>query len=154
MAVGEEKSAVGMFTMTRSEREEFLAGVHVGVLAVERADSSPLISPVWYRYSPGGDIEFNTPRETEKARLIEASGRASLCAQSEAVPYAYVTVEGPADILETSHQARLDIATRYLGEEMAKAYMDSVSDVDNILVRLHPQVWRTTDYAKLELPSP
>ena len=37
---------------------------------------------------------------------------------------------------------------------MAKAYMDSVSDVDNILVRLRPQVWRTTDYAKLERPSP
>ena len=37
---------------------------------------------------------------------------------------------------------------------MAKAYMDSVADVDNSLVRLNPHVWRTTDYAKFELSSP
>jgi nitroimidazol reductase NimA-like FMN-containing flavoprotein (pyridoxamine 5'-phosphate oxidase superfamily) len=32
--------------MTESEREEFLAGLHVGVLGIERADGPPLVLPV------------------------------------------------------------------------------------------------------------
>jgi PPOX class probable F420-dependent enzyme len=144
---------MGALSMTSSEREEFLAGLHVGVLAVERSAGPPLITPIWYRYSPGGDLEFNTERVSEKARLMGLSGRASLCAQSEAVPYAYVTVEGPVELVETTRQARVDLAVRYLGEEMGQAYVDSTAAVDDVLVRLSPQRWRTTDYAKLNLPA-
>jgi nitroimidazol reductase NimA-like FMN-containing flavoprotein (pyridoxamine 5'-phosphate oxidase superfamily) len=43
------------FMMTAAEREEFLSGVHVAVLAVERAGRAPLAVPVWYDYSPGGE---------------------------------------------------------------------------------------------------
>ncbi len=144
---------MGALSMTISEREEFLAGLHVGVLAVERSEGPPLITPIWYRYSPGGEVEFNTERTSEKARLLELSGRASLCAQSEALPYAYVTVEGPVELNETTRQARVELAVRYLGEEMGKAYVDSTAAVDDVLVRLSPQRWRTTDYAKLTLPG-
>ena len=42
---------------------------------------------------------------------------------------------------------------RYLGEEMGTGYVDSTPDADNILVRLTPEHWRTTDFAKLELPG-
>jgi uncharacterized protein len=69
------------------------------------------------------------------------------------LPYAYVTVEGPVELNETTRQARLELAVRYLGEEMGKAYVDSTAAVDDVLVRLSPQRWRTTDYAKLRLPG-
>ena len=40
--------------MSRAEREEFLAGLHVGVLAVASAGvAGPLTVPVWYTYEPG-----------------------------------------------------------------------------------------------------
>jgi PPOX class probable F420-dependent enzyme len=139
--------------MTRGEREEFLAGLHVGVLAVERSEGPPLVTPVWYWYSPGGAVELTTGRTTEKARLMESSGRATLCAQSEELPYAYVTVEGPVEISDADRQKRVDIAVRYLGEEMGTGYVDSTSDAGDIVVRLTPERWRTTDYAKLELPG-
>ncbi|HAS08990.1 MAG TPA: pyridoxamine 5'-phosphate oxidase, partial [Acidimicrobiaceae bacterium] len=42
--------------MTVEEREQFLADVHVGVLAVERPDGPPLAVPVWYDYRPGGEL--------------------------------------------------------------------------------------------------
>src|SRR3712207_1792693 len=35
------------FVMTVEEREEFLAGVHVGVVAVDRLGRAPLATPVW-----------------------------------------------------------------------------------------------------------
>jgi hypothetical protein len=33
--------------MSTTEREAFLADLHVGVLEVERADGPPLVTPVW-----------------------------------------------------------------------------------------------------------
>ena len=40
--------------MSERDRQEFLAGVHVGVISIERADGPPLTVPIWYGYEPGG----------------------------------------------------------------------------------------------------
>jgi nitroimidazol reductase NimA-like FMN-containing flavoprotein (pyridoxamine 5'-phosphate oxidase superfamily) len=49
----------------RQEREQFLAGVHVGVLSVATADgASPLAVPVRYTYQPGGPVSVITPDGT------------------------------------------------------------------------------------------
>jgi PPOX class probable F420-dependent enzyme len=138
-------------SMTKSEREAFLAAVHVAVLAVGRDDGPPLMTPVWYRYPPGGDVEFTIAGDSAKAQLLAASGRASLCAQSEALPYAYVTVDGPVEITDSSSEVREDIAIRYLGAELGATYLASTTDVGSILVRLRPERWLTVDYAKHEL---
>jgi PPOX class probable F420-dependent enzyme len=135
-------------SMSKQEREDFLAALHVGVLAVERADGPPLVTPVWYRYVAGGAVEFNTASSSEKAQLLERSGRASLCAQREEVPYAFVTVDGPVEIEATDRATRVDIATRYLGTETGTEYVDGSPDADDIVVRLHPQRWRTNDFTK------
>ncbi len=82
-------------TMTREEREQFLGGVHVGVLSVASVDGGgPLAVPVWYSYQPGGTVNVITGGSTRKAAAIRAAGRLSLCAQDERPPYKYVTVEG------------------------------------------------------------
>ena len=86
--------------MTETERQEFLAGLHVGVLGIERADGPPLLLPVWYSYEPGGDVEVLTSASSLKGRLAVAAGRASLCAQQEELPYKYVSVEGAVTIDE------------------------------------------------------
>lgn len=139
---------MGTLTMDRSEREDFLAALHVGVLAVERPDRPPLVSPVWYRYSPGGVVELNTESASIKASLLEAAGRATLCAQREELPYAYVTVEGPVTITPATTDIRIDIATRYLGESAGRAYVEGAA-ADDITVSLTPQRWYTADFAKL-----
>jgi nitroimidazol reductase NimA-like FMN-containing flavoprotein (pyridoxamine 5'-phosphate oxidase superfamily) len=42
-------------SMSQAEREEFLAGVHVGVLSVGAGEGrAPITTPVWYSYQPGG----------------------------------------------------------------------------------------------------
>src|SRR5579863_6924613 len=67
------------FAMSQAEREEFLAGVHVGVLTVAaRTGRAPLAIPVWYGYSPGGLVSVPTGQATQKARAIAAAGRFSL----------------------------------------------------------------------------
>src|SRR4051794_20418654 len=82
--------------MSEHEREEFLAGVHVGVISIERVDGPPLTVPIWYGYEPGGLVWIITSLDSVKARLLNAARRFSLCAQTEEPPfYKYVSVEGP-----------------------------------------------------------
>jgi len=134
-------------SMSRTDRERFLADPHVGVLSVERADDPPLMSPIWYRYAPGSAVEFNTESAAEKVRLMEACGRASLCVQREESPPAYVTVEGSVSIEPATDDVRLEIATRYLGPDGAKAYLEVSEDDLTVTLSLHR--WRTVDFSKL-----
>ncbi len=137
--------------MSETEREEFLAGLHVGVLGVERADGAPLAVPVWYSYEPGGEVVVLTSRSSIKGTLLAAAGRASLVAQQEDPPYKYVSVEGPVELDDLggdAHDELESMAIRYLGEEMGRGYAAANPGGDNTRVRLRPQRWFTVDYGK------
>ena len=137
--------------MTESERQEFLTGLHVGVLGIERADGPPLMLPVWYSYEPGGDVVVLTSGSSLKSRLAAAAGRGSLCAQQEELPYKYVTVEGPIEIDQLgddAHAAVEPMAIRYLGEELGRAYASGGIASDEIRIRIRPEQWFSVDYAK------
>jgi hypothetical protein len=85
--------------MSKQERDEFLAAVHVAVLAVDEPGRGPLAIPIWYLYE-GSRIELSMGGESLKARLLRAAGRATLTVQSEVRPYGYVSVEGPVEVLD------------------------------------------------------
>lgn len=140
---------MGALSMSQSEREAFLAELHVGVLTVERPDGPPLATPIWYRYTPGGAVEFTIEAGGQKGRLLQAAGRATLCAQREHVPYAYVTVDGPTVLLPPSEEVTAAIATRYLGEQGAADYLATAQLVDEVVVQLTPAHWYTIDFGKL-----
>lgn len=133
-------------SMTTDEREAFLADLHVGVLSVERSDGPPLAVPVWYRYTPGGAVELTTGGGSIKHRLLAAAGRASLCAQREDFPYAYVTVDGPVELTEATDEDRTAIAIRYFGEELGRAYAEDTTG-DHVMARLTPERWFAVDYS-------
>src|SRR5437762_14143723 len=127
-------------SMSRAEREEFLAGVHVGVLSVASGeDRGPLTIPVWYTYQPGGTVNVSTGRSARKARAIAAAGRFSLCAQDERPPYKYVTVEGPVTVEDATDAERLELARRYLGIEGGDAYMSAKPGGSQVMIRLTPE---------------
>lgn len=136
--------------MTEADREQYLAAVHVGVLAVERDGRAPLAVPIWYRYEPGGLVTILIGPDSLKAKLLASSGRFSLCVQTEQVPYKYVMVEGP--IVETRQcdleaDARV-MARRYLGREMGDQYVEDGDDSNMICVSMRPEVWYSVDYGK------
>jgi PPOX class probable F420-dependent enzyme len=135
--------------MSPTAREAFLADVHVGVLAVAAGDGEgPLATPVWYSYSPGGVISVTTGGTSRKARAIAAAGRCTLCAQNEAPPYKYVTVEGPVTIEPADLTERVAIARRYLGTEGGDAFIAANPDVDDVMIRLTPERWRSADFSR------
>lgn len=139
-------------SMTRAEREAFLAQTHVGILSVEEPGRGPCSTPVWYRYAPGGAIRITLSPTSRKARLLRGAGRASLCAQTESIPYRYVTVEGPIELREADvSEDRREMALRYLGTARGERYLAATSGGEEILLLLHPTHWRTVDFAKESL---
>jgi len=134
--------------MSRAEREEFLAGLHVGVLAVASAGGAgPLAVPVWYTYQPGGTVNLSTGRETRKAVAVAAAGRFSLCVQDERPPYKYVSVEGPAVMAEATDAERLELARRYLGIEGGDAYIAANPGGSQVMIRMTPEHWLSRAYS-------
>jgi hypothetical protein len=133
--------------MTRAEREDFLAGVHVGILAIDQPGTGPLAVPIWYAYQRGGDVFFGTGRDSVKATLLDAAGRASLVAQTETRPYRYVSIEGPVRIYE-GPLPEPPMPIRYLGDEAGRAYIEAQGSGVGVTYALTPERWLTVDYAK------
>jgi hypothetical protein len=140
--------------MTKSEREAFLAGLHVGIVAVADGAKGPIAVPVWYIYEPGGDVWFSTGKNSAKAKLLEEAGRGSFCVQTEEAPYQYVSIEGPVSLEPCDFETHLrPMAIRYLGEQGGEAYLRRTGGPehagDNVVIRIRPETWRTQDYGKM-----
>ena len=80
-----------------------------------------------------------------------ASGRFSLCAQTEEVPYKYVSVTGEvASTRSVTDEDRRTLAYRYLGPEIGDLYLEATADEagESLVYVLRPTRWATVDYAK------
>lgn len=139
-------------TMTNTERERFLADVHVGIISIAEEGRGPLTVPIWYGYTPGGDLYVWMEQASRKGRLLQRPGRFSLCVQTEQPPYQYVSVEGPITSIEPSDLERdaRTLAHRYLGINAGDAYIaeivNAVTNGEYIVVRMRPERWLTADY--------
>lgn len=136
-----------MAAMTQGEKETFLGGMHVGILSVAREGRGPLTAPIWYGYAPGEDVWVMIGRNSRKAALLAVGTRVSLCAQREAAPYAYVTVEGPVVRIEEGTDEHIrELAIRYLGPDEGKTYADSMPTGSSLTVTVRPETWLAVDY--------
>jgi nitroimidazol reductase NimA-like FMN-containing flavoprotein (pyridoxamine 5'-phosphate oxidase superfamily) len=147
-----EKEDRMALTMTKMEREAFLADVHIGIISIAEEGRGPLTVPIWYAYAPGGELRLLTGRNSRKGRLLTQAGRFSLCVQTEAPPYRYVSVEGPITAIEAVDVERdlRPLAHRYLGVEEGDSFVEQMrgGQSGNILIRMRPERWLTADYSK------
>jgi uncharacterized protein len=139
-----------MKAFTETERQEFLAAKHVAVLSVAAPDGRPPASvPIWYDYTPGGNIQVNTGAAARKAKLIKRAGAVTLVVQREEPPYQYVVVEGT--VVETTTptplQVREAIAVRYLGEDGGRQFVRSLEGQGSVLFTIRPDRWLTADFS-------
>jgi len=138
--------------MSREERENFLAGVHVGVIGIEDPGRAPLMAPIWYDFTIDRGVWVITGPASRKGVALERAGRYSLVAQQEEMPYRYVSVEGPVvEVREADREKDTrPMAHRYFGEEFGDAYVDGQADDEvSFLYRMQPERWLTIDYGKL-----
>ncbi len=135
---------------TLEESQKFLADPHIGVLSVAATDGRPPTSfPIWYQYTPGGNIRINTGAKRRKARLIREAGAVTFTVQREEPPYQYVVVEGT--VIDTAvpapKEVRLEIATRYLGAEGARAFVEQMDGDSSVVFTIRPDRWISQDYS-------
>ena len=139
-----------MTKMSQSEKESFLADLHVGVIGLNDGERGPLTVPIWYDYTPGGELWVITGANSRKGKLLSEGTRVSLAAQTETAPYVYVSVEGVVtSITPTDADTLLAMAVRYLGEEQGAAYAAGSPLEGQITVRVQPENWLAVDYSKM-----
>jgi len=130
-----------MASLSDPEVRDFLGhGTRTGKLAFLAASGRPLVAPVWFVVE-GDRLVFNTGRETVKGRALARDPRASLCVDLEEPPYAFVQVQGVAELSEDPEElARTAtvIAARYMGAERAGEFGQRNGVPGELVVRLRP----------------
>ena len=122
-----------------SEQEAFLAEANVAVLATVGPGGGAHAAPIWYLYEDGVFI-MSTGRGSQKHRNIERHPDVSLVVDRRTLPYYAATVQGSAEIgPPLSEEERSRLAVRYLGEELAKAYLAGTTGGDDVSIRLRPR---------------
>jgi hypothetical protein len=111
--------------------------------------AGPLTVPIWYDYSPGGQLWVITGKQSRKSKLLEVGTRLSLAAQAESFPYKYVSVEGAVSSIRSVTMQELSaMAIRYLGDVQGKAYADDAGIEGQIIVHVDIDRWLAVDYGK------
>ncbi|MBM4257910.1 MAG: pyridoxamine 5'-phosphate oxidase [Deltaproteobacteria bacterium] len=142
-------------SMSQQEKEQFLSGVHVGVISIAQAGRAPLAIPIWYAYEPGKEICFVTGGSSRKGKALKIGSQVSLCAQEEQMPYKYVSVEGVVSAIEPASVERdiRPLVRRYYGQKggddyITRVYGSGTADGD-LLVRIRPEHWVAADYSRM-----
>jgi len=123
------------------EVRDFLAqGTRTGKLSYLAASGRPLVTPVWFIVE-GDSIVFNTGRDTAKGRSLARDPRVSLCVDLEEMPYAFVQVQGEAELSEDPAEllrTATAVAARYVGDERAEQFGKRNAVPGELIVRLRP----------------
>ncbi len=127
-----------MQKMTDEQWQAFVThGTRTGKLSTVRADGSPHVTPVWFLLD-GDDVVLTTEKNGVKGRNLTRDGRFALCVDADAPPYAFVLLQGRAEISEDQeemlHWGGL-LGARYMGEERLAEYAARNGGAGNLLVR-------------------
>jgi PPOX class probable F420-dependent enzyme len=124
---------------TDEEREAFLNEANVAVLATVGPDGGAQAAPVWYLYEDGVFI-INTDNGSQKHRNVERNPEVTLVVDRRVMPPYAVMARGRAEIGPPfSSEQRMRLYTRYLGEEMARRFLEMRSGEDAVSLHLRPR---------------
>ena len=128
--------------MAATERAKaLLAEPRICVLATTGPGDTPHAMPMWYLYQ-NDELLLQMAPGSQKHKNVERTGKATVVVDQREPPYYAVMVKGDADVLpDTSAAQRLAMATRYLGAERGKRYIDSYGGDDVVTIRVRPTRW-------------
>ena len=112
------------------------------------SDGRPLVAPVWFVVE-GGELAFNTGKNTAKGRALARDPRVVMCVDDPRPPYSFVQVQGIASISEEPNDV-LDIATRTGGRYMGRSgrgYGRRNGVPGELVVRIRPTKVQGVDLA-------
>lgn len=129
-----------MRSLTPSEARAFLLErPRTAKLATVRADGRPHVAPIWFDLADEDTVVFTTWHTTVKAANLRRDPRVSLCVDDETPPFAFVLIDGIAQISDDLADLRAwatRIAGRYMGAEQADAFGARNGVPGELLVRV------------------
>jgi PPOX class probable F420-dependent enzyme len=128
--------------MSAERRRAFLLeGTRTAKLAtVAPRDGRPHVTPIWFVLD-GNDVIFTTGRTSVKGRALTRDPRVGLCVDDERPPFAFVMIDGVADISEKPSELRrwaARIGGRYMGADRAEEFGARNGVPGELLVRVTP----------------
>ncbi|MGH3692657.1 MAG: PPOX class F420-dependent oxidoreductase [Pseudonocardiaceae bacterium] len=125
--------------MSEQERRRFLLDtLRTAKLATVRPDGRPHVAPVWFDLD-GDDFVFSTGERSVKGRNLIADPRLSICVDDERPPFAFVLVQGKAELSRDPVALREwagRIGARYMGIDEADRLAELNGGPGNLLVRV------------------
>ena len=125
--------------MTPEECRQFLtAQPRTAAIGTVRPDGRPHVVVVWFDFE-GDTLVFTTWYETVKRRNLSHNPYVSICVDDEKPPFAYVQIEGTAELTENDPDHMYwstRIAGRYMGAEQAERYGKRNAVEGELLVRV------------------
>ncbi|MFD0417648.1 PPOX class F420-dependent oxidoreductase [Streptomyces sp. NPDC127108] len=125
--------------MTDAQWRAFVShGTRTAKLSTVRANGSPHIAPIWFVLD-GDDLVFNTGRDTVKGRNLARDGRVALCVDDDQPPFAFVVLQGQAELIDDLEQVRhwaTRLGGRYMGEDRAEEFGKRNGVPGELLVRV------------------
>jgi PPOX class probable F420-dependent enzyme len=130
-----------MPSITDPQVRAFLTeGTRTGKLGFLSPSGRPLVTPVWFVLE-NDTLIFNTGQDTAKGRALARDPRVSLCVDLEQPPYAFVQVQGEAELsddLDELVRTATAIAARYMGPERAEEFGKRNGVLGELVVRVQP----------------
>lgn len=128
-------------SITDPEVHAFLTeGTRTGKLSYTGAAGQPLVVPVWFVVEDGC-VVFETGRDTAKGRSLARDPRTALCVDLSEPPYAYVQVQGIAELSEDPDdlvRMATAIGARYMGADRAEEFGKRNGVPGELVVRIRP----------------
>jgi PPOX class probable F420-dependent enzyme len=113
----------------------------LAVLASRRSNDDVLLSPVWHEWRDGGFNIF-TGQDDVKVRHIRRDPRVKILVCEQEPPYRGIEVRGRARVEPGDPETGHRIASRYIGDHRAGAWIGP----DDVVIRIEPDALRAWDF--------
>jgi PPOX class probable F420-dependent enzyme len=139
-----------MASMTHAQLSEFLAPPRHAILATNRGDGPPQLTPVWYIYEEG-QIYVSAGAGAVKVQNLRRDPRITICVDGGHPDARYVILQGRVTILEPGDPRQEAMRWRiirhyYESEEEARSYYESMRNSPSVLLVLHPDKMISQDF--------
>ena len=130
-----------MLSLSDPQVRAFLTeGTRTGKLSYTSSSGQPLVVPVWFVLD-GDALVFNTGKDTAKGRALARDPRTAMCVDLEQPPYAFVQVQGVAELSEDPAElvrTATAIGARYMGPARAAEFGQRNAVPGELVVRIRP----------------
>ncbi len=137
--------------MSREQIEAFLATPRHAIVAAQRANGRPQLSPVWYVFEES-QFYFSTFVQAAKCRHLRQDPRIAICVDGAHPDARFISIYGTAEIIEEDSSWRDELEWRILrryhdSDEAARRYEAGLAgEGESALVVVSPEQILGWDY--------